>query len=228
MTRVAVDPRSAAIAYVTLSGFRDDEPLPHVFRTTDFGATWAAVSSNLPEMPVNDIVIDEDDPAQLYVATDAGIYVSTNAGGSWSTLGAGLPNGVVPDLELHAPTRTLIAGTYGRSLFTYDLGVATAIDEALAGAKVPMPRLRPAAPNPTRAGTDWHYELPGAAHTRLTIVDASGRLVRTLIDAHERAGAHHVHWDGQNAHGRPVSQGVYFARLEANGLATAQKVIITH
>ncbi|MGH2571350.1 MAG: WD40/YVTN/BNR-like repeat-containing protein, partial [bacterium] len=40
VTRVAVDPTDATVSYVTISGFRWDEPLPHVFRSTDFGASW--------------------------------------------------------------------------------------------------------------------------------------------------------------------------------------------
>ena len=48
VTRVAVDPTNPAIAYVTFSGYRYDSPLPHVYRTTNYGGSWVDISSNLP------------------------------------------------------------------------------------------------------------------------------------------------------------------------------------
>jgi len=226
VTRVAIDPTSAAIAYVTLSGFRDDDPLPHVFRTTDFGSTWTAVSGNLPEAPVNDIVIDDEDPATLFVATDVGVYLSTDTGGSWSALGVGLPNGVVNALDLHGPTRTLTAGTYGRSMFTYDVGTALGIE--VADAAVRVPRLLPPSPNPTPAATRLSYELPRAARVSLGIYDVTGRLVRTLTEGAGRsAGPHTAGWDGRDSHGRLVGPGLYLVRLDADGVVRTHKVMIT-
>jgi photosystem II stability/assembly factor-like uncharacterized protein len=224
VTRVAVHPSSAGTAYVTLSGFRDDDPLSHVYRTTNFGSTWSPVSNNLPEAPVNDIVIDGDDPATLFVATDVGVYFSSSSGSMWSALGAGLPNGVVNDLELHGPTRTLTAATYGRSLFTYDLGAVLGVEVADAAAHTP--RLSPPAPNPTAAATQLRYDLPRRMWVTLRIYDVAGRLVRTLKDGDQPLGTHTASWDGRSTRGQLVGAGVYVARLEADGVVRSHKVII--
>ncbi|HMB68991.1 MAG TPA: hypothetical protein VKU85_06750, partial [bacterium] len=134
ITRVAVDPAAANVSYVTLSGFRWDEPYPHVFRSTDYGASFQDISSNLPQAPVNDIVPDPGLPSVLYVATDTGVYVTTNLGLSWSQLGTGLPNVVVSDLRLHEITQTLYAGTYGRSMWSLPLAsVVVAAGPAVEG-----------------------------------------------------------------------------------------------
>ncbi len=121
VTRVAVDPEDHNRAYVTLSGFRWDSPLPHVFSTTDGGQSWTDISSDLPEVPVNDIIIDPETTDILYIGTDVGVYVSTDAGGSWQSFNEGLPVVPVVDLVFHRPTRTLAAATYGRSMFTVEL-----------------------------------------------------------------------------------------------------------
>jgi photosystem II stability/assembly factor-like uncharacterized protein len=123
VTRVAVDPANDAIAYVTFSGFRVDQPLPHVFRTTDHGVTWSDISSDLPDAPVNKIVIDPRQSSTLYVGTDVGVFVSHDVGASWVPLGAGLPEGaVVTDMKfLPGPPATLLAATYGRSIFSLEL-----------------------------------------------------------------------------------------------------------
>ncbi len=127
ITRVAVDPDDAMIAYVTLSGFRYDEYLPHVFRTTNAGISWLDISSNLPDAPVNDIIIDPDSADRLYVGTDVGVFVSDNLGSTWNYVGSNLPNAPVTDLVFHSPTRKLIAATYGRSMYSIDLSQTPAI-----------------------------------------------------------------------------------------------------
>jgi photosystem II stability/assembly factor-like uncharacterized protein len=128
ITRVAVDPFDAMTAYVTLSGYRYDEYLPHVFRTTDAGNNWTDISSNLPDAPVNDIIVDKDISGRLYVGTDVGVFYSDSLGNSWQYLGEQLPNSPVTDLVLHYPTRTLIAATYGRSMYSINVNQVPEIE----------------------------------------------------------------------------------------------------
>jgi photosystem II stability/assembly factor-like uncharacterized protein len=133
VTRVAVDPRNDAIAYATFSGFRVDQPLPHVFRTTDFGTTWTDISGDLPDAPVNEIVIDPNQSTTLYVGTDVGVFVTHDTGGTWEPLGTGMPDGsLVSDLALlPGSPPTLLASTFGRSIYSMELPgapVVTVID----------------------------------------------------------------------------------------------------
>ncbi|HMG53317.1 MAG TPA: hypothetical protein VK601_07540 [Kofleriaceae bacterium] len=133
VTRVAVDPGNDAIAYATFSGFRVDQPLAHVFRTTDHGATWTDISGDLPDAPVNAIAIDPRNSSTLFVGTDVGAFVSTNLGASWAPLGVGLPDAVVSDLKILAgPPATIYAATYGRSIYSMELpgAQATAVIDA--------------------------------------------------------------------------------------------------
>jgi hypothetical protein len=115
ITRVAFDPFEASIIYTTLSGFRWDEPLSHVFRSTDLGDNWESISSNLPELPVNCIVLDPEQEGRIYIGTDSGIFYTYNSGENWQSFSFNLPTVPVTDLKIHNPTRTLIAGTYGVS-----------------------------------------------------------------------------------------------------------------
>ncbi len=79
-------------------------------------------------------------------------------------------------------------------------------------------------PNPVGSATPIRYTLPQAARAHLRVLDASGRVVRVLVDERETPGAHSARWDGLDATGRPAASGVYFVRLDAGALSTARKV----
>lgn len=122
VTRVAVDPRDEKTVYATFSGYRNGETASHVFKTTNGGETWQDISGNLPNGPVNDIVVDEAN-STIYVGTDAGVFYLKNGKKNWKPVGsAGLPLAPVLDIRLHEPSNTLYTSTFGRGIFSIDLG----------------------------------------------------------------------------------------------------------
>jgi len=121
VTRMAVDPYDEQTVYITLSGYRYDNYLPHVFRSTDAGENWQDIAGNLPEAPANDIIVDPSLDSALYLATDFGVFITRDLGQNWSMLGDNLPNVPIVDLDFHQPARTLIAATYGRSMYTFSV-----------------------------------------------------------------------------------------------------------
>ena len=118
VSRVAIDPSNAQTAYATFSGYRGGEDGAYVFRTVDGGATWADVTGNLPQAPVNDIVVSG---GSLYVGDDLGVYRSSDGGTTWLRVGQGLPRVPVDDIELTASTNTLFAATFGRGMYEVQL-----------------------------------------------------------------------------------------------------------
>jgi len=128
ITRVMFDPFNENTIYVSLSGFRWDEPLSHVFMSPDLGATWESISSNLPEIPVNCIALDPEREGHIYIGTDSGIFFTSNTGLEWVSHSYNMPRVPVIDLKIHNPTRKLIAGTYGLSAFSIDLDMVLSGD----------------------------------------------------------------------------------------------------
>jgi hypothetical protein len=130
VTQIVVDPVVPTTAYVTFSGFNfAADMLGHVFKTTNGGTAWLPISGNLPNTPVNDLVIDPDDASRmtLYAATDIGVFQTVNSGATWSAMNpatqgaSGLPRVAVLSLRLHEPSRTLRAATHGRGVWDLTL-----------------------------------------------------------------------------------------------------------
>jgi photosystem II stability/assembly factor-like uncharacterized protein len=116
ISRVVTDPVDASTLYVIRTGF---SPGNKVYKSTDLGQTWTNISGDLPDLPCSDLFIDPENTSQLFVATDIGVYLSTNGGASWNYASEGMP--VVPitdfDYVKIANKRYLRAGTYGRSIY---------------------------------------------------------------------------------------------------------------
>ena len=74
------------------------------------------------------------------------------------------------------------------------------------------------APNPFRQKARIHFSAPASGEVRLAVYDAAGRRIRTLLDGAVAAGAHQLTWDGMDDAGRPLGSGVYFYRLDGEGM----------
>lgn len=75
-------------------------------------------------------------------------------------------------------------------------------------------------PSPARTGQSvrFAFEMPQAGAARLVVLDARGRIVRTLVDGPLAGGPAALAWDGRLAAGATAAPGLYFARLERPGV----------
>ncbi len=123
-TDISFDPNSNSIAYLTYSGYGT----PHVYRTVDAGQTWTNISSNLPDIPIQTVVVDPVLTGNLYVGTDLGVYKSTNTGGSWAVFDNGMPPAMVLDLGISPTNRSLRAATFGNGVYERELPAPSVFD----------------------------------------------------------------------------------------------------
>lgn len=218
VSRVAVDPYDAMSAYVTISGYRSTDYLPHVFHTVNGGETWNDISGNLPEIPVNDIIVDPDMDRTLYIANDLGVWYTNNQGVEWSPLGSGLPSTVVNDLTLHRGTRKLVAATFGRSMFTYLLGEPTATNdviETVQSTKV--------YPNPSSGYSTLELDFKDGAYVSITCIDMSGRTLRSVYNGYLHNGLNRINCDLTG-----IQTGSYLLRIETENQVSTEQIIITN
>jgi hypothetical protein len=85
----------------------------------------------------------------------------------------------------------------------------------------------PPRPNPLKgSGTELRFALPKAAPVSLSIYDAAGRRVASLIDGEWSAGTSAIRWNGRNDAGSAVPAGLYFARFATTGLQKTTRLVI--
>lgn len=213
ITRVAIHPDSANVCYVTLSGYKVDSTGSHIFRTTNFGASWTSIRGNLPDAPINDVVIDPANTSTLYIGTDITVMYSTNLGAEWFILGNGIPSNVpCHDLTLHNPSRSLVVWTHGRSAYRTILPL-TGKGESTSENLPEEFGLFQNYPNPFNPVTRIPFELSAPGLAELNIIDIAGRKTAVLLNGYTSAGSYELEFDGSR-----LSSGIYFYELKVNGL----------
>jgi len=73
-------------------------------------------------------------------------------------------------------------------------------------------------PNPFNPSTQIMFELQESKSVTLRVFDAKGAKVATLFDGQASGGSTTVRWNGRDQAGRSVPSGVYFYRLEGEGI----------
>ncbi|MEO5930617.1 MAG: FlgD immunoglobulin-like domain containing protein [Candidatus Kapaibacterium sp.] len=83
-------------------------------------------------------------------------------------------------------------------------------------------------PNPFRSTTTIGFNLAAAAPVTVTIIDANGHSVKTLLDAATmQQGANSVAWDGHGENGEILPSGTYFYRVECDGVTDTKPLVLT-
>jgi hypothetical protein len=81
-------------------------------------------------------------------------------------------------------------------------------------------------PNPSRSDISIEFELSRPSHATLRVYDASGRVVRTLIEGSFPAGTESVSWDRRLSSGVLARPGLYFYELGVDGHRLARRVVL--
>jgi hypothetical protein len=120
---VAVSPSDPETIYLGVMGFGTGavgSGTGHVFKRIKAagGFRWINITGNLKDVPVNSIVVDPVATDDVYVATDAGVWLTTDGGkedSAWIPYGDGLPHSAVLQLKMTTKgKRMLVAATHGR------------------------------------------------------------------------------------------------------------------
>jgi photosystem II stability/assembly factor-like uncharacterized protein len=110
---LAVDPRTPSTLYALGRIFIGT---PQVLKSLDGGASWS-VLANLTAFPLS-LAIDPRASGTVYVGTTSGIVKTSDGGGTWMAINAGLTNLVIDALTIDtSSSATVYAGTRGGGVF---------------------------------------------------------------------------------------------------------------
>jgi len=121
VSRVEASHHEPGTAYASYTGYRNDDFRPLVYKTTDFGATWTSIASNLPPGPVNVIREHPGNPNALFVGTEFQVFASVDGGARWISMKNDMPTNPVHDLKIHPRENDLIVATHGRGIYIADI-----------------------------------------------------------------------------------------------------------
>ena len=108
-------------AYLAARNYMRDDFKPYVYKTTDSGKTWTAITTGLPEDSyVFDLRQDPNDPDLLLLGTKNTIFASVDAGSHWEPLTLNLPTTQVRDIAFNAKQDQVVIATHGRSFWVLD------------------------------------------------------------------------------------------------------------
>jgi hypothetical protein len=135
---VVTDPLNPLIGYAAVAGFAQNTPAQpgNVFQVTCTANcatfTWRNVSGNLPNNPVNSVIVNPHIPKQVFAGTDWGLFFTndiTAASPVWQRFGNGLPNVMIWDMTIDRGFTTLALWTRGRGAWVWPL--PTQLDDGL-------------------------------------------------------------------------------------------------
>lgn len=121
VSMIAPSPFDAGTAYAAVNRYKHGDDGVYIFITTDFGATWKKSTNGIPQGAFARVV--REDPFRkglLYAGTERGLYISLDAGTSWSRLRLNMPLTPIHDLVVHPSEKDLVIGTHGRSFWIID------------------------------------------------------------------------------------------------------------
>lgn len=220
VSRIEPSHFDSATVYVAYDNHRENDLVPYLCVSTDYGKTFKSIASGLPTERPNYVYVVREDPfnrALIYVGTELGVFASLDRGAHLFRIRNNLPTVPVYDLKIQPRDHELIVATHGRAIQILDVApLEQMADSVLAKAAylfAPTIAFQYAdAPEVSelRAQRGWRgdggpygaeiaYRLGTPAQSvRVSIVTAGGDTVARLIGA-TTVGINRVLWNFQQS-----------------------------
>lgn len=266
---IEASPHRKGSAYYAVYRYLLGDFEPYIYRTNDYGRTWTRLTNGRNGIPADwPTRVVREDPVReglLYAGTEFGLFVSVDDGGHWTPMQLNLPNVPITDIKIH--DNDLVLSTQGRSFWILDdLSPFRQMPASSSGALLFKPRdavrfRYPPSRNPLAqfpppgAALNYLLDKPAALVT-VQIMDAAGKVVRTLTSAAPataganapttgadegepsfrrgpvrvrltaNAGVNRAYWDYNDDRGLALPPGRYTVRLTADGVTSAQPLVV--
>jgi len=205
LNAIEIPPHDPSTAYIATTRYKFNDYSPGLYKTTDYGKTWARINSGIPYGAFTRVVReDEKQKELLFAGTETGIYISRNGGIEWQEFNLNLP--VVPITDLMVKHGDLVVATSGRSFWVLDdlelirqyrkntFALYDPEEAVLGNWSSPLNKtnkeFKGTAPghgiNPAN-GVVIYYQLTDTTELEMEIKDATGRLVRSFSSKKDKS-----------------------------------------
>jgi photosystem II stability/assembly factor-like uncharacterized protein len=210
---IEASPSDPGTAYVALDCHKLDDLKPYIYRTSDFGKTWAQITNGIPNGAyVHAVREDPKRKGLLYAGTETGVYVSWDNGANWQSLMLDLPNTPIHDLVIK--NDDLVLATHGRSFWVLDdIGPLRQMNMQLANSDVLLykpavtyrmhwpedyEKRQPVGANPPKGAVfSYYFKSAPKGEVKLEILDGKGQLVRALSSVEKKDEETPPEWPDQ-------------------------------
>ncbi|MEM6828951.1 MAG: FlgD immunoglobulin-like domain containing protein [Bacteroidota bacterium] len=222
VSSIAIDPENADHLMVVFSNYE----VPSIFESNDGGVTFQNISGNLEEFEDGSgngpsvrwgEIIPTNGGHLFLVGTSVGLYSTetTSTNTVWLKESVDLiGSSVIPMIDYRPLDGKLAIATHGNGVFSATvsdfkpLTISSDEDDFQVVATYP---------NPFADATTIQFGIPEDGIVKVDLFSAKGDLVKNLLWAPQFSGTSSVTWDGTNAVGTPVENGIYFYRITYNG-----------
>ena len=207
----------AGTAYLTVDLHQVNNRDPFVYKTTDYGRSWRAITNGIPKSMLSYAHCIREDPVRrglLYLGTENAIYVSFDDGVNWQPLQTDMPHAPVYWITVQEHFNDLVIATYGRGFWILDdltplqqLTTEAAASDAHLFPPRPAYRFREitqqasSANDPTTgdnppygASINYFLKAAPAGDVAISIVGPQGQVVRRLRGT-RNPGINRISWD---------------------------------
>jgi hypothetical protein len=165
---------------------------------------------------LNATVVFRYDDTELAAVTESALalFTSLNGGASWTG----------PSGTLDAVANTVTASGFGSlGILTGGAGFISGVGDEQVPLRTGLVSLYP---NPFNPMTNVVFELEQSGPVEVGIYDVRGQLVHTLASGVLAGGHYELTWRGQDHAGRSLGSGIYFCRMQADGFAQTEKIVL--
>jgi photosystem II stability/assembly factor-like uncharacterized protein len=221
---IAPSPVVPGTAYMILDRHFSGDLKPYAFVTHDYGKTWTSIVKGLADdIYLRTIRPDARNKDVVYLGTEQGIQVSFDGAATWQSFQNEMPASSVQDIRQQIQANDLVVATHGRSVYIMDdLGPVQGLTGAQGrGAYLFAPRpsyeynlhqndegwnyTNYAADNPPYGAiVSFYQKQPAKTAPKIEIIDAAGKVIRTVSGTHKVGGADQPYVDNASGVNRYV------------------------
>jgi len=193
----------------------DRFPMDMTVDPTNDDITWTDISTDLPDVPTNAVIVDPLIPNHIYVGNDLGVFFSPDGGVSWEAWQDGLMEAImVFDLKISPVNRKIKAATHGNGAFERDL------EENVVSTNETILALSDASiyPNPLQETGTIKFNLSEKTELDIRVFDLSGKEVKSIFKGARAEGQHQIEIEANG-----IAKGFYFIKMNSDKGQLAMK-----